>query len=762
MSRRWAWLLILLLFGAAGAVWWTVPSPTSPVSVPEPVAGHTAAITPPEWVDEAQCQSCHAAAFADWQGSHHQLAMQPANEQSVLGDFSGQQIDSDTESSRFLREDGAFVIQTPGADGLPVDAKVAYTFGIEPLQQYLLEMPGGRLQAHGMAWDTQQQAWFHLYQGQGVDHEDRLHWTGNTQNANFMCIECHATDFKRNYDAATDTFASRWQAPGVGCQSCHGPASGHLAWAADTPATEPDQQNNSMGFTASPSIAATEEVEVCARCHSRRSPLDDGYQHGNALMDDFLPSILSADLYEVDGKIKEEVFEYGSFTQSKMHAAGVVCSDCHNPHSGELRASGNGVCTQCHNSNAQPTRTAIEGGGLQATIYDSPDHHKHPNGSPGARCINCHMPGKLYMTNDLRHDHSFTSPNPAQALELGHSDACLGCHQQVEPGQLIAQFLAQYPEALPRDGGYARDMAAARGGKPGAAAALFRQLARDDQPAIRVATLVSELPRYPSLAALQHLARAVRHPDPSVRVAAVNSLPGLASETQLRDLLAPLATDPVRAVRLAAAWQLAQLPAQPRSSLTAWPALRDEYEQVQNNLLERADAHFNLAMLYQLSGREDKVEAALRDALERDAGFFPAIIMQAQWQEQYFRLPQRGLTLLQQAIARHPDEPSLHHALGLALVRQGKLADALPALTLAQQLGSDNADYAYVLAIALHDSGERDKALQLLEDQLVADPANRQVRLALVSYLGGQAPARSRALMEALQAQNPDDPTVDK
>jgi predicted CXXCH cytochrome family protein len=642
-----------------------------------------------------------------------------------------------------------------------VDAKVAYTFGIEPLQQYLLEMPGGRLQAHGMAWDTRQLAWFHSYQAQGVDHQDRLHWTGSVQNANFMCIECHANDFKRNYDATTDTFASRWQAPGVGCQSCHGPASGHMEWAASSQASKPDQQDSSMGFAASPSIAAAEEVEMCASCHSRRSPLDDGYQHGNALMDDFLPSILSAELYEVDGKIKEEVFEHGSFIQSRMHAAGVVCSDCHNPHSGELRSSGNGVCTQCHNSNAQPTGIAIQGGGLRAKNYDSPDHHKHLGGSPGAQCINCHMPGKLYMSNDLRHDHSFTSPNPAQALNLGHSDACLGCHQKVEPGQVVAQFLAQYPEALPRDGGYAQDIAAARGGKPGAAAALFRQLARDDQQAIRVATLISELPRYPSLAALQHLASAVRHPDHSVRVAAVNSLPALASENQLRDLIAPVAADSIRAVRLAAAWQLAQLSANARSGLTAWPALRTEYEQVQNNLLERADAHFNLAMLYQLSGREDKVEAALRDTLEHDSAFFPAIIMQAQWQEQYFRLPQRGLTLLQQAIARYPDEPSLHHALGLALVRQGNLADALPELTLAQQLGPDNADYAYVLAVALHDSGEKDRALRLLERQLKADPANRQVRLALISYLGThQAPAQMAALMEELRAQNPDDPAL--
>ncbi|WOD09910.1 tetratricopeptide repeat protein [Pseudomonas sp. NyZ704] len=754
MNRHWIWLLALLVIAAMSTTWWATQLPSA--STPGPAAN----IAAPHWVEETQCQGCHTTAFADWQGSHHQLAMQPATEQTVLGDFSGQQIDTDTESHLFLGQDDALVIRTPGADGQSADFKVAYTFGLEPLQQYLLEMPGGRVQAHGMAWDTQQQAWFHLYQDQTVDHHSPLHWTGAVQNANFMCIECHATDFQRNYDAATDSFASRWQAPGVGCQSCHGPASGHLTWAENHSASKPEQHNNSKGFSANPSIAPTAEVEVCARCHSRRAPLDDGYQHSNALMDDFLPSILSADLYEVDGKIKDEVFEYGSFKQSKMHAAGVACSDCHNPHSGELRALGNGVCTQCHNGNAQPIRAAIDGSGLQAKDYDSPAHHHHPNGSAGAQCINCHMPGKLYMTNDLRHDHSFTSPNPAQALELGHSDACLGCHQQVEPAELVAQYLAQYPDAEPRDGGYAQDLSAARDGEPGAAAALNRQLAREDQPAIRVATLISELPRYPSLAALQQLANALQHADPSVRVAAANSLPALASETQLAELLAPLASDPVRAVRLAVAWQLAQLSAQTKSGLTTWPTLQAEYEQVQNKLLERADAHFNLAMLYQLSGREDRVEAALREALERDSAFFPAVIMQAQWQEQYFRLPQVGLGILHKALKAHPGEASLQHALGMTLVRQGKLAEALPAFTQAHQLAPNNPDYAYVLAIALHDSGEPGQARELLRQQLAADPANRQLRLALVSYLGGQDAQEARMLMEQLREQNPDDPAV--
>jgi predicted CXXCH cytochrome family protein len=765
MIRYWGWSLCVLLTISAGALWWVVQSAPAPASAAsKSVAKQTASISQARWVDEAQCQSCHEATLSDWQGSHHQMAMQSPSEQSVLGDFSGQQVNGGTESTQFLRQGDEYVIRTPGADGQPANFKVAYTFGLEPLQQYLLELPGGRLQAHGMAWDTEKQAWFHLYQGQNLDYSDSLHWTGTQQNANFMCIECHASDYKREYNAASNTFASRWQALGVGCQSCHGPASAHLDWASNEAAAKltekPELHAGLMGFGDRSVNVPEQEVEVCARCHSRRASLDDGYQHSNTLMDDFLPSLLSADLYEVDGKIKDEVFEYGSFKQSKMYAAGVVCSDCHNPHSGQLRASDNGVCTQCHNSNALPIRSAIKGGGLKAKIYDSPAHHNHPIGSAGAQCINCHMPGKLYMTNDLRHDHSFTSPNPVQALELGHTDACLGCHQDVTPDQLITQFQAQYPGAEPRDGGYARDLAAARAGKIGAAAALFRQLNRDDQPAIRVATLLSELPRYPSLNALQQLVVALQHPDPSVRVAAVNSLPSLASESQLGSMLAPLITDSIRAVRLAVAWQLAQLPPPTGEGLPAWRALQAEYEQVQNNLLERAEAHFNLAMLYQRSGRENQVEATLHEALKRDPAFFPALIMQAQWQEQYLQQPLVGIALLQEATKASPQEASIFYALGLALVRQGSTQDALIALAKTQQLAPDNSDYAYVLAVALHDNGEPKQARQLLGAQLAKDPSNRQLRLALVSYLGGHASAEAVLLMDELRAQNPGDPAV--
>ncbi len=415
--RSWLLPAVAILLLMVVLLWWAQPGLFRSAGAwlnSQPAA--TATATPAALVDEQSCQGCHTAEVGQWQGSHHQRAMQLPDEQTVLGDFNDVTFKSDKETTRFFRKDGGFWVNTPGPDGQLADFKVAYTFGVEPLQQYLLELPAGHLQPLGVAWDTEKKQWFHLYPGQGIDASNALHWTKTAQNANYMCIECHTTGFKRNFDDKKNSFSSHWQALGVGCQSCHGPVSEHLNWA-----SKPDKADLAKGFEK-PLLSQTNnrgQVETCARCHSLRAALGDGYKHSSALLDDYLPSALNAAQYEVDGKIKGEVFEYGSFTQSKMFAKGVACTNCHNPHSTQLKAQGNAVCTQCHNPAGKTAAPGVDGAGLQAKDYDSPAHTKHPAGSPAAQCTACHMPGKFYMGNDFRHDHSLSVPTPAQSKALG-------------------------------------------------------------------------------------------------------------------------------------------------------------------------------------------------------------------------------------------------------------------------------------------------------------------------------------------------------
>ena len=749
-----AGVLLLVL----GGLWFYLNRPV-PVAPPvlEPGALTTTVaarpVAPAQMVDEQQCQGCHDAQVKDWQGSHHQLAMQAAEPQTILADFNNAAFKGEGENSRFFRKGNEFWVNTAGADGKLADFKVAYTFGIAPLQQYLLEVGDGRLQALGVAWDTEKQRWFHLYPGQGVNFKNPLHWSKPSQNANFMCVECHTTGYKRNFDAASNSFNSQWNSLGVGCQACHGPASSHLRGVTE---------NNPLphsGFEVDlKSKDATREIETCARCHARRAPLGDGFTVGKRLMDDYLPSVLTRELYALDGKIKDEVFEHGSFLQSKMFDKGVRCSNCHNPHSTELKAAGNGVCLQCHNTAGKAAIPGIDGKGLHAKNYDSIDHHRHAEGQPGSQCVDCHMPGKFYMGNDLRHDHSFSIPNPLRAKALGTADACLGCHQGKAADKVTEQFKLWTADNAPQAARYDESLWLIRAGRPGAALTLYEQLRRNNLPAIQRATLLAELANYPGESALKLASKDLDHPAPQVRESAVRAVSAFLPAAERIELLGPLLSDEVRAVRIIAA---RNLQGAARAGLGAyqhgWDTAIGEYESVQLSLAERAESNLNLAMLYQASGRNAEVEPKLRAALLRDPDFYPALVTLAQWLEAGGREAEAS-TLLSDAIKAHPQAALLQHSQGLALIRAGQPEQAMKALQQAVKLQPDNSQYRYVLAVALHQSGQLDQACAQMEELLKRQPAFRDARLALIQFYldNGQEP-KAQVVLQAWKQINPED-----
>src|SRR3989304_2758946 len=122
---------------------------------------------------------------------------------------------------------GGFRVATDGPGGSG-EFEVAYVFGVEPLQQYLLALPRGRLQALTVAWDTRPKAqsgqrWFHLYPDEVIAPDDPLHWTGRLQNWNLMCAECHSTALEKGYDFESDTYETTWSEIDVSCEACTGP-----------------------------------------------------------------------------------------------------------------------------------------------------------------------------------------------------------------------------------------------------------------------------------------------------------------------------------------------------------------------------------------------------------------------------------------------------------------------------------------------------------------------------------------------------------
>src|SRR5262245_4182157 len=401
-----ALILAALLVGLAGCKRET--SAPAPTAAPEPAL---------EFVGSAACAECHADASAAWRGSQHARAIQLAGPDTVRGDFS---------TGEFAAHDGRYFVHSAGPDGAPADFPVKYTFGLEPLQQVLLELPGGRLQAYTRAWDVKKKRWFDLYPDEKLVPGDELHWTGRQQNWNFMCADCHSTDVRKGYDPATRTFETKWSDFTVGCEACHGPGSRHVEWArAKTGGSlglavdlgerrrahwsiDPHTGNGARSQPR-PDDA---EIETCAPCHARRAHLAEGWRAGGQFLDHYRPALLESPLYWADGQQRAEDYTWGSFLQSRMYAKGVTCSDCHEPHAGKLRASGNALCEQCHS----------------AEKYDRPAHHFHKAESAGAQCVARHMPTATYMQIDPRHDHSLRIPQPAATVALGVPNACDACH----------------------------------------------------------------------------------------------------------------------------------------------------------------------------------------------------------------------------------------------------------------------------------------------------------------------------------------------
>ena len=422
MPARWVWL------SAQRAA----PSQAS-TAAPKPAIAAT-------YVADAQCGDCHAKAAEAWRGSHHQRAMEIATAQTVLGDFANAKLTHRGATTAFTQRDGKYYITMEGRDGKPAEFEVKYTFGVAPLQQYLVAFPGGRLQAPTVAWDTEKKRWFALYPNDRHAPDDPLHSTGRYQNWNLMCSECHSTDLRRNYDAKADTYDTKWAEVNVGCQACHGPGSAHVAWAKaaagkDAKGLDARTLGLVVDFRGNDSRY---QVEACAPCHSRRQRLTDGELPGKPFLDNYHPALLREGLYYADGQQQDEVYVWGSFLQSRMYAQGVRCTDCHDPHGLGLKAKGNALCAQCHQpaGNARfPT--------LAKKDYDTEAHHHHPPGSPGASCANCHMPAKNYMVIDARPDHSFRVPRPDLTVKIGTPNACNGCHDRKTP-QWAADAVAQW------------------------------------------------------------------------------------------------------------------------------------------------------------------------------------------------------------------------------------------------------------------------------------------------------------------------------
>ncbi len=722
------------------------------------------------YVGSATCASCHPGEAKLWEGSHHKAAMDHATDASVLGDFSNATFAHFGVTSRFTKRGGKFYVETDGPDGRLAEFEVKYTFGVYPLQQYLIEFPDGRVQARGSAWDGRPrdkggQRWFSHYPGEAIPHDDVLHWTKLNQNWNFMCAECHSTGVRKTYDASADTFATSWAEISVGCETCHGQGSAHVAWAkAHEGWTAPRGDRDPMGLVvrfderasrtwaidpatgnAVPSAGPTtlrKEVETCGLCHARRGQIAEDWVPGRWLSDTHVVEPLSRGLYFADGQMEDEVYNYGSFKQSKMFAKGVTCSDCHDPHSAKLKLPGDGVCLQCH----APDTYAVAA------------HTQHDGVNPPVGCPDCHMPARTYMVVHARHDHGFRIPRPDLSTSLGTPNACTACH-----ADKTAQWAADAVQSWHGQDrkGFQRYAAAFHDAWTGAAdaEALMTEVASNrETPGFVRAGALAELQPFLSDKTVGLARTGLADSDPMVRIGALDMLVGAPPE-DLWPIAAPLMSDPVRGVRIRAVDLLAATPAarRPEGDRAAFDRAAAEFIAAQDLNADRPEARLTLGSFYAREGRTAEAEAEYKAALKLAPQFAPAAVNLADLDRQMGR-DAVGEAILRVALAASPNDAGLHSALGLALVRMKRSAEALGELQQAAALAPDNPQNAYVYGVALNSAGRAPDALRTLADALRRHPDNRQL-LTLLTEIEQQEGDLAAALgyAEKLATITPDD-----
>jgi Flp pilus assembly protein TadD len=676
--------------------------------------------------------------------------MDHATEKSVLGDFSGATFDYNGIHSRFFRRDGKYLVETDGPDGKLAIFQVKYTFGIDPLQQYLIEFPDGRVQAISIAWDARPkekggQRWFHLYPDEKIGHDDVLHWTKLNQNWNFMCAECHSTGLRKNYDAERDRYATTWSEISVGCEACHGQGSNHAAWARAQqswwPFNRPDDRSKGLLARLNeregviwthdpvsgnvrrnlPANLLRAEVETCGRCHARRSEISEKWVPGRWLQDTHtIAAPLARDVYWPDGQMRDvvEAYNYVPFKQSRMFAAGVTCSNCHDPHSGKQRIAGDGVCLQCHASE----------------IYAGAKHSRHEQTADAPNCISCHMPARTYMVIDTRHDHSLRVPRPDLSVKLGTPNACNDCHKEKS-----AQWAADAVErwfGFDRKGfqTYAEAFAAASNNQVDAARRLAFIAGDANAPVVARANALVELAPHISAANAELARRGLSDPDPMIRIAAMDMLSDV-PPAQVWAMAAPLLSDPVLGVRIRAASLLAAVPSdrQPEADRERFEKAATEYVSALRLNADRPEDRSSLANFYARRGRSQEAEIEYKAALRLSPQYTVAAVNLADLYRQLNR-DEDGENILRSAIAASPRDAGLHYALGLTLIRLKRTEDSLAELGRAAELDPNSARYAYVYAVGLNSAGRADDAIAILKANVDKHPADRDSLLALVTF----------------------------
>jgi tetratricopeptide (TPR) repeat protein len=554
-----------------------------------------------------------------------------------------------------------------------------------------------------------------------------------------MCAECHSTNLRKNYNYRNERYTTSYSEIDVSCEACHGPGSAHIKWAKLFEKEKRVSVKGDMGLrvrlkdlnggvwvfndmekgTADRTVPVSSDtqIEVCARCHSRRSTLTDDYIYGKPFLNTHRVPPLDEAFYYDDGQIKEEVYVYGSFLQSKMYQKGVICSDCHEPHSTRVYVKDNSLCFRCH---------------LQQK-YDTKEHHFHKPNDKGGSCMDCHMPETTYMVVDPRRDHSIRIPRPDLSKKIGSPNACNQCHQDKSIQWSIDYVVKWYNRDFVNKPHYGEVFHAARRGNPKSVSKLIDIIKDNSHPNMVKATALSILSHYPDEQSVKILREGLINQDPLIRMNAVSSLDFL--DIQNRYALAKhLLQDPVKSVRLRAVYMLSETPQSLMTNfeLSVFKTTLSEYVETQLFNADRPSAYIDLGVVNLNLGNQRRAEEYYKKAISLEPAYTYGYINLADLYRQQNK-DVEGEKLLREALIYNPRSAELYHALGLLLTREKRRSEAIDAIEKATKLSPENETLKYYYALAIKETGQIAKALDILEEAYKSNPYNMQIIFALAT-----------------------------
>ncbi|UMB60303.1 tetratricopeptide repeat protein [Lutibacter sp. A80] len=668
---------------------------------------YSAVTTPTEastFVGSISCKECHQQEYDSWEGSHHDQAMKFAGEHAILGDFDNAIFTHKNVKSTFFKKDGDYYVNTEGSDGTYRDYKIIYTFGVTPLQQYIVKLENGKFHCLITAWDSVENKWYHLQPDLDIANEEWMHWTGGSMNWNNMCADCHSTNVHKNYESETDTYTTSFSEINVSCEACHGPSSSHVEFYEKELTGTPPKMHMGTG------LSSEDLVQQCARCHSRRSQFTDYYNYEGHFLDHYNPQLLTDPTYFVDGQIRDEDYVYASFMQSKMYSEGISCRDCHDVHSMELKIQGNNLCLTCH-----------------VPSYNTPEHHYHEVNTEASQCINCHMTGRIYMGNDFRRDHSFRNPRPDQTEKYGTPNACNSCHTD-KSAKWAADFIREKYGEERADHFSDHLLEGFHNNKEGYET-LF---SNTNYPEIARATAINQyMTHQVTREDVNKLLKYLKDSSALVRNETVKALETTRSP-EFSSNIAPLLNDSIRLVRISAA-RYFNLLGIDRLEDVAYKNATKEYLKDLNYNLDFASGNHQKAIYYQSKNNTEDAIKHYERAIEIDNYFNMSRMNLALIYYQIGRVKESEALYLK-VVEQEPEFSSSYYMLGLLYNETGDTDKSMEYLELAAKKEPRNSSVFYNYALMLQKAGDNKKSLEIINSGLEFFPNTE--RLLYVKLLG--------------------------